>query len=175
MPVGIVPAQLAGDKILQPRLVHHLRQVGRIAECIGQPDRLGVNTKLFDVETAAAHDLPDQRLARDDIDVRLHPHGALNFELARFDAFLETAPDLRIVLLEKVEQYRLVVHKDELWILLHQVEHRGKAAARLVAGMHHAPEPADIEVGRSDRGDLRLQLGIDQRIDLSRNGFGIAQ
>ena len=56
-------------------------------------------------------------------------------------------PELGIVLLEEVEEHRLVIHEDELGILLHQVEHRGKAAPGLVAGMHDAPEPADIEMG----------------------------
>ncbi|MNY81639.1 hypothetical protein D3C86_2232980 [compost metagenome] len=60
MAVGVVPAQLGGNEIFEARLVHDLGQVGGIAEGIGQPDGLGIDAEMLEVEAAAAHDLADQ-------------------------------------------------------------------------------------------------------------------
>ena len=127
------------------------------------------------VKPPPAHDLAHLALARNDIGVRLHPHGAFDLELPGLHPLQQARPQLGIVALQKIEQHRLVIHEDELRIFLHQPQHRGKTARRLVARMHDPPEPADIEMGRADGGDLRLGLGIGEGIDFGRNGFGFRQ
>ena len=101
--ISVVPAQLGGDKVLQARLVHDLRQVGRIAKCVRQPDSLGINAKILAVKAPPAHDLANQRLPGDDVDVGLHPHGPFDLELARLDALQQPRPKLGIILSEEIE------------------------------------------------------------------------
>src|SRR5262249_14431539 len=66
VPVGVVPAEFRGNEILEAGLGQDLRHVGGIAERVGQPHGGGVDAKVLDVEAAAAHDLADHALARDD-------------------------------------------------------------------------------------------------------------
>ena len=173
--VGVVPRQFRGDKQLDPRFGKYLRQAGRIAEGVGQPDAFRCDAKLVDLKLATAQDLADQALTRADVGVRFDPHRALDVEPAGRDLLFHALPDFRVVGLEEIEQHGLVVHEGEIGKFIQHVQCRGKAAAGLVAHMHDAPEPRNVQMGVADGSDGRASAGVRDLVDAGGDSFGFGE
>ncbi len=93
------PQQLLGHEIIHARLLVDLRQLPVVAERVGIPSDLYIHAEVFLEIPFPDENLPDQRLARGHVEVRLHPHAADNFPAALFHALLDLLIQVRIFFL----------------------------------------------------------------------------
>ena len=114
--VGVVPAQLGGQEIVNRTALHNLWNRRAVTKGIGQPEAVGGIAELLAVVPLAPEELADHRLAGGDVAVTLHPDGAVRL-VASLGDFLANA----------LEQ-RGVVPADQLGVI-------GRALDELVFGI----------------------------------------
>ena len=73
-PVDLAPRHLLRQEGRDPGLLQDLRERGRVAEHVGQPEVGRLAPELVEEEALAVHDLANQRLTRRDVAVGLDPH-----------------------------------------------------------------------------------------------------
>ncbi len=145
--VGVVPGQLLGDEPFHAGRGHDLGQGGRIAEGVGQPELPAVDAEAALEEALAVDDLAHQRLARRDVAVGLHPHGAHRAELAGADPLADPGEEGRVVLLHPGQVLGRRAHEVVLRVVLHQGHGGGEGAGALAHGLPQRPQPGGIDVG----------------------------
>ena len=136
-----------------PSELHDLGQGRRVAEHVGQPDVVGLQAELLEVEALPVDDLAHQRLARGDVAVGLHPHAAGRFDATLGDAHLHALPQVRVVVAHPGQVLGLGDDEAVLGVAVHEGEHRGEGAGALAHRLAERPEPGRVEVGVADRGD----------------------
>ena len=94
--VQLVPRELLRQEIVAAGLGDELRKGRGIAEDIGQPDILGLVSKLLHEEALAMQQLADQRFARRQVAVWLDPHRADRFPLPDGDLLAHPPVDVGI-------------------------------------------------------------------------------
>ncbi len=173
--VGVVPAQLVGDEHIHIRKLHQLRQRGRIAERVRQPEDAGCDPEGLLVIGDAMQDMPHEAFAIGDIGVRLQPQRAFDLEATGLDLRLHALEHLGIVFREIVEQHALIIHEAIVGILLHQRQRRGHGPRHLLPRLADAPQPGDVDMRVAGDGDHRLFLEVCGFIDLRADRLGPAQ
>ena len=150
--IDLVPGDFGGHEIVDAALFENLRQRNRIAEYVGQPENFAVHAEFLFEKPLAVQKLPHERFARGHVAVRFEPHAALRLPAPFFDALLDFLIQLRVALLDELIELRLARHECIVGILLHELEHRGKAARGLFARLFNGPEPGHVDMRVPDTG-----------------------
>ena len=150
--VELVPCQLRGHKVINTAFFHDLRQRSRVSEHVRQPKNPVVHAELFFKKALPVYKLSHQRLSGSQVAVGLQPHTALRLPALLLNALLRLRVKLRITLFQKSIQLRLTGHKLIVGVLLHQLQHRGKAASHLLSRLLHGPPPCHVDVRVADTG-----------------------
>ncbi len=129
--VVLVPGELLGEEPPDAALLHDLGQRGRIAEHVGQPHIVGLDSQFIEVEAFAVDDLADQRFARRNIAVGFDPHASGRLEPAFGDPGFHPLPKLGIVVAHPGEVLGLGDREPVLGIPIHELEHRAEGAGTL--------------------------------------------
>jgi hypothetical protein len=96
-PVDLVPRHLLGQEPADPRQGKDLREVGRVAEHVRQPQAAGLHVHLVGEEALAVDDLADERLAAREVAVRLDPHAPHHLELSLRDLLADPVVETGVV------------------------------------------------------------------------------
>ena len=152
--VELVPGDLAGDERVAVRQLQQLRQGGRVAEHVGQPQVPAVDAELLGEVLLAVEELADERLAAGDVHVAFAPGGAFGLPAAGLDELLDLGQQVRGVLLQPLVGLRAGLLEDPVGVLLQQADLRGERADELVVRHADRPEPAQVDVGVAHRQDL---------------------
>ena len=150
-----IPGQFLGEKAVASGFTDDLRQSSRISECIGQPEIFHLNTEFIFKEIFSVKELPDQRFTSGKIDISFYPHASKEFPFSGFDRLFYSAVYFRIKLFDGRINCRLGSSENIIRITLHQMQLSGKGAGSFVSALFYLPEPADIEVGVSERPDFQ--------------------
>ena len=129
--VVLVPGQLLGEEPPDAAPPHDLGQGGRVAEDVGQPDVLGLDPELAQIEPLAVEDLADQRLPRGDVAVGFDPHAAGRLQTAFGDPHLHPLPEVGVVVTHPGQVLGLGDHEPVLGIAVHELEHGAEGAGAL--------------------------------------------
>ncbi len=144
--VGVVPADLGGHEPIHSRFAQDLRECGRVAEYVGEPEHAAVHAEFLAEEALAVDDLTHKALARGEVAVCLNPHRALAFPSALayqlFDLLVEGGSLLLEVLIEQGLRGGELVGG----IAAHHLHNRGEGALHLLAGLLKRPFPRTVNV-----------------------------
>ena len=150
-------------------LLHDLRNGGRVAEDVGDPEVFDVDPELVHVEVFAVDELADQRLAAGHVAVGLDPHAALALPLAVGDGLLHPLVKLRVMILDELVVLGLGRAEDVAGITVNQIQLAGEGAAAFANALTHRPEPAGIDVRVAD-GVAGKRRGIGSPGELGAQG-----
>ena len=135
-----------------PAAFEDLRERGRVAEHVGQPQVGRLAPELVEEEALAVHDLADQRLARRDIAVGLDPHAPDRLEPAGRDLLADPLVQRRVDLLHPRVLLRLRRGEPVLGIVVHEAERVGERPRALALRLADRPQPGGVDVRVPDRG-----------------------
>jgi hypothetical protein len=148
--VLLVPAELLGDETVHAPRSEDLRQPGRVAEDVGDPD-LGAATAERLLEVALAeHDLAHQALAGRQVHVGFDPHPTHGCPLAALDPLEDLREELRVILLDPRVVLRRRRSEHVLGVVVHQGDRRRERPGALAPRLADRPEPGSVDVSVAD-------------------------
>ena len=151
----VAPENFLGDEIVHPALRQQLRQRGRIAEGIRQPENAAVDAELLLKEPLAEHELPHERFAGGDVRVRFDIPRAFGDPAARLRGLADAGVQLGIMVAAHLIGGGLALDKAVAGVALQQAQLRGKGARGLAVGLLHRPQPGQVQVGVAHGGHAR--------------------
>ena len=150
-----------------PRPPHDLGQGGGIAEHVGQPDVVGLDPELLEVEALAVDDLADQRLARRNVAVRLHPHAPGRLEAASAIRAFSRAHRARVVVAHPGQVLGLGDGEAVLGITVHQRERRAETCEHTCGPSRGGATATPCPDGRGPRCSTACVPGAGRRASIS--------
>ena len=133
--VGVVPGHLLGDERGDACLTSDLRQRGRVAEDIRNPQFVRLDPELLGEESLAVHQLAHEGLARWDVGVRLDPHASDRLPPFRSDLFRDLLEQLRVFVLHPLVLHGLAAHEVVLGVALEQAQLVGEGPGAFAPGL----------------------------------------
>ena len=105
--VRFVPADLGRHEITDPAQLHDLRQGGRIAEYIREPEDFIVLAEFLSEKAFAVQELSGQTFTGSEVAVGFHPHAPFHFPAAFLHTLLDFFINLRRIFFDIDVQLRL--------------------------------------------------------------------
>ncbi|MEJ7720155.1 MAG: hypothetical protein WKF58_06760 [Ilumatobacteraceae bacterium] len=177
-PVRLVPRELLCHESGDAGGGEHLREPGRIAEHVGDPD-LGAAHAEARLEVALAeHELTNDRLARRKVHVGLDPHPADRDELPTRDVVADALEQGGVVLLDPGVVLGLRAHEAVVRVSVHHRHGRRERPAALAPRLADRPQPCGVDVGVPAGDDVvRARSGRDgeQRLHAARRSDNVRQ
>ena len=158
--VRFVPADLGCHEITDPAQLHDLRQGGRIAEHIREPEDFIVLAEFLSEKAFAVQELSGQTFTGSEVAVGFHPHAPFHFPATFLHTLFDFFINLRRIFFDIDVQLRLRGHETVLRVALHQLYDGGKRTDRLVFRHAQGPKPGTVDMRVSDAADDRLLVGI---------------
>ena len=158
--IKFIPADLGGHEIRNIAFLEDLGQSCGITEDIRQPQNGILLSELIPEKFLAVYELAHQGFSGSNVAVCFYEHTAFRLPSAFCHTFFDLLINFRRVFLHVFVKLRLAGHKDVFRILLHQIQHGGKASHRLIFRYLQSPQPRAVNVGMSHTAYHRTLLGI---------------
>ena len=179
--VQVVPADLGGVEVFDLAALHDLRDVGVVAEGVGQPEAVGGIAEVFTGELLALQKLADHQLAGGDVAVAFHIYAAVGLIAALGDPLLHLRKDRGVVILHPFAVEGGGLDKPVFGVLLHQPEGVGVGPRALAHGLADGPQPRGVHVGMADHAHAaenavvfafkERPCDLERRFHARHNGF----
>ena len=146
--VGGIPGQLVGAEPAHASGRRHRRQAAAEAKTVRQPGQ-GMLQAWEKPPTAALAllELPQQRGGGDQQAVGFHPGPIDWLEATGLHGGQQPLEQARPLALQPAVEGGRGVAEVELWVALHQLQHRGEGALGRLPSVGHRPQPGQVQVG----------------------------
>ncbi len=174
--VELAPTDLAGHEAVHARQAQQLRQGGRVAEDVRQPEHAAVEVEFLLEIPLAVEKLAHQRFTGRHVGVHLYPGGAVGLPSAGRHLGFDLLEQVRRIALDPRVRLRAGLLEHPSVVFTQQGELRGEGAHALVVRLTDLPQPRQVDVRVPGADDRRhVVLGLELRQVLIEHALGSRQ